>query len=248
MYSCTQKKLEFLHHKCAVDFTNPSTASEPVPRKRLVSHRKGIDFPDMKYEINNVLLLLLSQWNDMLTAHSFAGYGNMSPSSSAGQIFCVFFALFGIPLNMVVLNRVGKYMLVIERRISNFLEGKTDQRVRRSNNLPSMFKIAPDFSLAGTIHSSLCSPPSHPCRGVPVSLSTSCLTCQEHFCSSLCRWLCSNNRRAGPTPRLSTTASSPSAPSALGTLWQVLLQMAFFFLNSYFCHWYYFACICFFIS
>lgn len=59
----------------------------------------------------------------------------MSPSSSAGQIFCVFFALFGIPLNMVVLNRVGKYMLVIERRISNFLEGKTDRRVRRSNNL-----------------------------------------------------------------------------------------------------------------
>uniref|UniRef100_A0A667XYW7 Potassium channel, subfamily K, member 17 n=1 Tax=Myripristis murdjan TaxID=586833 RepID=A0A667XYW7_9TELE len=40
------------------------------------------------------------------------GYGNMSPSTTAGQIFCVFFALFGIPLNMVVLNRVGKYMLL----------------------------------------------------------------------------------------------------------------------------------------
>nr|XP_057946959.1 potassium channel subfamily K member 17 [Doryrhamphus excisus] len=56
------------------------------------------------------------------------GYGNMSPSSTAGQIFCVFFALFGIPLNMVVLNRVGKYMLVIERNISNYLEGKTGRR------------------------------------------------------------------------------------------------------------------------
>ncbi|XP_044022567.1 potassium channel subfamily K member 17-like [Siniperca chuatsi] len=56
------------------------------------------------------------------------GYGNMSPSSTAGQIFCVFFALFGIPLNMVVLNRVGKYMLVIERNISDFLEGKTGRR------------------------------------------------------------------------------------------------------------------------
>uniref|UniRef100_A0A3P8RXK6 Potassium channel, subfamily K, member 17 n=1 Tax=Amphiprion percula TaxID=161767 RepID=A0A3P8RXK6_AMPPE len=55
----------------------------------------------------------------------FAGYGNMSPSSTAGQIFCVFFALFGIPLNMVVLNRVGKYMLAIERNISLFLEEKT---------------------------------------------------------------------------------------------------------------------------
>lgn len=56
------------------------------------------------------------------------GYGNISPSSTAGQIFCVFFALFGIPLNMVVLNRVGKYMLVIERNISDFLEGKTGRR------------------------------------------------------------------------------------------------------------------------
>ncbi|XP_053290985.1 potassium channel subfamily K member 17 [Pleuronectes platessa] len=56
------------------------------------------------------------------------GYGNMSPSSTAGQIFCVFFALFGIPLNMVVLNRVGKYMLVIERNISDFLERKTRRR------------------------------------------------------------------------------------------------------------------------
>uniref|UniRef100_A0A3Q3JMP6 Potassium channel domain-containing protein n=1 Tax=Monopterus albus TaxID=43700 RepID=A0A3Q3JMP6_MONAL len=39
------------------------------------------------------------------------GYGNLCPTTSAGQIFCVFFALFGIPLNVVVLNRVGKYIL-----------------------------------------------------------------------------------------------------------------------------------------
>ncbi|CAK6962121.1 uncharacterized protein LOC128374986 [Scomber scombrus] len=56
------------------------------------------------------------------------GYGNISPRSTVGQIFCVFFALFGIPLNLVVLNRVGKYMLVIERKISDFLEGKTGRR------------------------------------------------------------------------------------------------------------------------
>ncbi|XP_061699167.1 potassium channel subfamily K member 17 [Syngnathoides biaculeatus] len=55
------------------------------------------------------------------------GYGNMSPSSTAGQIFCVFFALFGIPLNMVVLNRVGKYMLVIERNIFDFLQEKINR-------------------------------------------------------------------------------------------------------------------------
>lgn len=59
----------------------------------------------------------------------------MSPNSTAGQIFCVFFALIGIPLNMVVLNRVGKYMLVIERNISNFLEEKMGKMVRTSNSL-----------------------------------------------------------------------------------------------------------------
>lgn len=52
------------------------------------------------------------------------GYGNISPKSTGGQIFCVFFALFGIPLNIVVLNRVGKYMLAFERNISDFLESK----------------------------------------------------------------------------------------------------------------------------
>ncbi|RVE66372.1 hypothetical protein OJAV_G00106670 [Oryzias javanicus] len=52
------------------------------------------------------------------------GYGNMSPSTWGGQIFCVFFALFGIPLNVVVLNKVGKYMLSLERNISDFLQRK----------------------------------------------------------------------------------------------------------------------------
>nr|XP_046269412.1 potassium channel subfamily K member 17 [Scatophagus argus] len=78
--------------------------------------------------IEKVLPVPPPQQEEILTAYSFAGYGNMSPSSSGGQIFCVFFALFGIPLNMVVLNRVGKYMLVIERNISDFLEGRTRRR------------------------------------------------------------------------------------------------------------------------
>uniref|UniRef100_A0A3B3UDD9 Potassium channel, subfamily K, member 17 n=1 Tax=Poecilia latipinna TaxID=48699 RepID=A0A3B3UDD9_9TELE len=56
-------------------------------------------------------------------------YGNMSPSTTTGQIFCVFFALFGIPLNVVVLNRVGKYMLTLERNVSDFLEGKSGRKL-----------------------------------------------------------------------------------------------------------------------
>lgn len=41
-------------------------------------------------------------------AHSFpAGYGNLAPSTQAGQVFCVFYALVGIPLNVVFLNHLG---------------------------------------------------------------------------------------------------------------------------------------------
>lgn len=66
----------------------------------------------------------------------------MSPNTTAGQIFCVFFALVGIPLNMLVLNRVGKYMLVIERNISNFLEEKMGKMVRISNHLFNIDKLS----------------------------------------------------------------------------------------------------------
>ncbi|XP_056151601.1 potassium channel subfamily K member 16-like [Lampris incognitus] len=36
------------------------------------------------------------------------GYGNLSPSTVCGQVFCVFYALCGIPLNLAFLNMLGK--------------------------------------------------------------------------------------------------------------------------------------------
>ncbi|MBN3299079.1 KCNKG protein, partial [Amia calva] len=56
------------------------------------------------------------------------GYGNMSPSTVSGQIFCVLFALFGIPLNLVVLNRIGKYMIAIEEIVCDFIASKINYR------------------------------------------------------------------------------------------------------------------------
>ncbi|ELK00333.1 potassium channel subfamily K member 16 [Pteropus alecto] len=38
------------------------------------------------------------------------GYGNLAPSTEAGQVFCVFYALVGIPLNVVFLNRLGTWL------------------------------------------------------------------------------------------------------------------------------------------
>ncbi|XP_045642260.1 potassium channel subfamily K member 17 [Ursus americanus] len=38
------------------------------------------------------------------------GYGNLNPRTMAARLFCIFFALVGIPLNLVVLNRLGHLM------------------------------------------------------------------------------------------------------------------------------------------
>ncbi|XP_048360937.1 potassium channel subfamily K member 16-like [Sphaerodactylus townsendi] len=36
------------------------------------------------------------------------GYGNLAPSTVSGKVFCVFYALFGVPLNLAFLNQLGK--------------------------------------------------------------------------------------------------------------------------------------------
>ncbi|XP_055470953.1 potassium channel subfamily K member 16-like isoform X1 [Psammomys obesus] len=47
------------------------------------------------------------------------GYGNLAPSTEAGQVFCVFYALIGIPLNVLFLNHLGTglraYLTTLDR-------------------------------------------------------------------------------------------------------------------------------------
>ncbi|XP_037551315.1 potassium channel subfamily K member 16-like [Nematolebias whitei] len=40
------------------------------------------------------------------------GYGNLSPSTMSGQVFCVFYALCGIPLNLAFLKQLGKWLTI----------------------------------------------------------------------------------------------------------------------------------------
>ncbi|XP_073938367.1 potassium channel subfamily K member 17 isoform X2 [Castor canadensis] len=51
------------------------------------------------------------------------GYGNLSPQTVAARLFCIFFALVGIPLNLVVLNRLGDFMLQGVHRCAHRLGG-----------------------------------------------------------------------------------------------------------------------------
>ncbi|XP_060611072.2 potassium channel subfamily K member 17 [Anolis sagrei] len=46
-----------------------------------------------------------------VSAVTTIGYGNLSPSTEVAQVLCIFFALFGIPLNLILLNRIGQLML-----------------------------------------------------------------------------------------------------------------------------------------
>ncbi|NXJ48789.1 KCNKH protein, partial [Spizaetus tyrannus] len=57
-----------------------------------------------------------------ISAITTIGYGNLSPSTAAGRIFCILFALFGIPLNLVVLNEIGQLMLLGVQQCARRLE------------------------------------------------------------------------------------------------------------------------------
>ncbi|XP_060789154.1 potassium channel subfamily K member 16-like [Neoarius graeffei] len=56
------------------------------------------------------------------------GYGNLSPTTYPGQVFCVFYALCGIPLNLTFLNQLSKCLSVhlghLEHRMMSMLPHK----------------------------------------------------------------------------------------------------------------------------
>ncbi|XP_077999461.1 potassium channel, subfamily K, member 16-like [Glandiceps talaboti] len=63
------------------------------------------------------------------------GYGHISPTTSSGQIFCIFFAFIGIPLCGVLLSdfgsRMGKQARRLEERIGRWRHAAKYPRVTR---------------------------------------------------------------------------------------------------------------------
>ncbi|XP_056343338.1 potassium channel subfamily K member 17 [Oenanthe melanoleuca] len=57
-----------------------------------------------------------------ISAITTIGYGNLSPSTAVGRIFCIVFALFGIPLNLILLNEIGQLMLLGVQHCARRLE------------------------------------------------------------------------------------------------------------------------------
>ncbi|XP_040415540.1 potassium channel subfamily K member 16-like isoform X1 [Cygnus olor] len=75
------------------------------------------------------------------TVVSTIGYGTLRPKTAAGQIFCVFFALFGIPLNIVFLHRVGKMLSLLCKKLGKFLYEK-GMRKKKIKFLTLLFFLA----------------------------------------------------------------------------------------------------------
>ncbi|XP_067895344.1 potassium channel subfamily K member 16-like isoform X2 [Heterodontus francisci] len=65
------------------------------------------------------------------TVVSTIGYGNISPMTAGGQIFCVFYALFGIPLHVIILGLVGKNLSSHSEKVRTclFKKGMKEKRV-----------------------------------------------------------------------------------------------------------------------
>ncbi|XP_043372749.1 potassium channel subfamily K member 16-like [Dermochelys coriacea] len=82
------------------------------------------------YPIGNDSQTEVSNW-DLSNSFFFVGavvstigYGTMCPKTAAGQIFCVFFASFGIPFNIVFLHRVSKMLSLLCERLGRWLYEK----------------------------------------------------------------------------------------------------------------------------
>ncbi|XP_066550730.1 potassium channel subfamily K member 16 [Amia ocellicauda] len=80
----------------------------------------------------------LSNW-DFSTSFFFVGsvvttigYGHLAPRTAGGQMFCVVFATFGIPLNLIFLNHMGKILSSWTERLGKRLysRGMDKKRVK----------------------------------------------------------------------------------------------------------------------
>ncbi|XP_074986061.1 potassium channel, subfamily K, member 16-like isoform X2 [Caretta caretta] len=87
------------------------------------------------YPVGNESQTEVSNW-DLSNSFFFVGavvstigYGTLCPKTSAGQIFCVFFASFGIPFNIVFLHRVSKMLSLLCERLGRWLYEKGMKKV-----------------------------------------------------------------------------------------------------------------------
>lgn len=70
----------------------------------------------------NVIFIIFAFY---ATLYSFTGYGQVTPLSEAGKIFCLVYATIGIPLTLVLLSAVVERLMTP----SNLLLGKLNSKL-----------------------------------------------------------------------------------------------------------------------
>lgn len=65
----------------------------------------------------------------------FIGFGHMTPSTFAGRLFCIFYALFGIPLCLLTLGVVGKRINELLENLLILISSKSQLRQDKSTKI-----------------------------------------------------------------------------------------------------------------
>uniref|UniRef100_A0A2K6W7G5 Potassium channel domain-containing protein n=1 Tax=Onchocerca volvulus TaxID=6282 RepID=A0A2K6W7G5_ONCVO len=68
------------------------------------------------------------------------GYGNITPKTFAGRVFCIFFAAFGVPLTLLTIADLGKFISQIIFACNDRFIAQM-KRFWRRNNLRNLFKM-----------------------------------------------------------------------------------------------------------
>jgi hypothetical protein len=87
----------------------------------------------------------------VIQAYFFLGYGNIAPVTTAGRIFCIVFALIGIPLTLTVIADWGRLFATCVsilfkklRFLQSLSKAKIGEKRRANDNFHFFSGICPD--------------------------------------------------------------------------------------------------------
>ncbi|XP_043855248.1 potassium channel subfamily K member 17 [Dromiciops gliroides] len=105
-----------------------SRALDALIRDIIQEYRSGVIFPSNTTSMGR--WELAGSFFFSVSTITTIGYGNLSPQTMGARLFCIFFALLGIPLNLVLLNRLGRLMLSWVQHWAQWLAGAQKNQAR----------------------------------------------------------------------------------------------------------------------
>nr|XP_033808978.1 potassium channel subfamily K member 16-like [Geotrypetes seraphini] len=107
-FTCLNK--EALERLVEVIFEATKQGLYPVANESQLAQHSNWDFSSSFFFVGSIVTTI--------------GYGTLAPRTAGGQIFCVFYALFGIPLNIIVLGHISKGLSLFCERLGRCLSNK----------------------------------------------------------------------------------------------------------------------------